>query len=403
MRTAIPHTRGGFLAWSLPLLLAVLLYFSLGRVDAARQRNAIGKPGTVSSSQHGRVESVLVKPGDRIEPGQELVAYTVLAPDDAGEMRDQTAEVLDVTLQLLEGTTFVDLRELPGLTRAEVDIDVAIQVGGKILDVPVDEGTRVAAGDLLCRIDPSDYRIACDQADAALRLAELQCRRLGELLRARAATQADLDQADATLADARARRDAAHLALDRCQLLAPVAGVIDRRLADPGEFVDKGRVLFHIIDTRRMRVDVGIPEQDIACVRDLDTMEFSVPALDHAVFQGRVVHVSLAGSDVAKVYPVRLELDNPDGRLLPNMFVRARVVRRVYHDAILLPLFSIIPSDEDYYTFVEENGRARRRSLKLGSFQSRSVHVLSGLVPGDRIIGRGLRLVGPDSPVRVVE
>lgn len=395
--------RGALVAWLLPLILGGVLFVSIGWVKAGYRQNNIGKPATVSADRDGRVESVLVKPGDRIRPGQELVAYTILDAVDSGEIREQTAEVLDVTIHLLEGTTFVDLLELPGLTRADVELDVAVRVAGNILSMDVNEGSPVKAGDLLCRIDPRDYLIARDQAEAGFKLAELQFNRLKDLVRARAANQADLDAAVAGLADARARLDAARLALERCELKAPVDGVIDRRLVDVGEFIDKGRIAFRIVDTSTMRVEIGIPEQDISHVRSLQEMEFSVPALGEKLFTGKVVHISLSGSDVAKVYPIRLEVDNADGRIMPNMFVRGRVVREVFENAILLPLFSVIPSDVVYYTFVEQNGRAVRRDLKLGTFQTRSVHVLEGLVPGERVIAKGLRLVGPDAPVRVVE
>jgi membrane fusion protein (multidrug efflux system) len=85
------------------------------------------------------------------------------------------------------------------------------------------------------------------------------------------------------------------------------------------------------------------------------------------------------------------------------MVVKGRVVRKVYENAVLLPLFSVIPGDNEYYTFVYRDGRSEKREISLGTFQEKLVHILDGLKPGDRVIDKGLRLVADGTKVRIVE
>ena len=79
------------------------------------------------------------------------------------------------------------------------------------------------------------------------------------------------------------------------------------------------------------------------------------------------------------------------------------MVRKVYDDAVLLPLFSVIPGDDEYYTFVLHDGKAAKRVIQLGTFQAKLVHILSGLKPGEQAIDKGLRLVADGTSVRVIE
>jgi len=77
-------------------------------------------------------------------------------------------------------------------------------------------------------------------------------------------------------------------------------------------------------------------------------------------------------------------------------------VRASYQNAVLLPIFSVIPGDDEYYTFVMNSGRAQKRVLKIGSFQDRNVHILDGLKPGDTLIDKGNKLVADGSKVKVI-
>lgn len=403
MRPTSRRPRHGLsLLWLLPVLCLVAIWLSWQAVQAKLARAAVGKPSLVAATAFGRVEAVHVKPGDRIEPGRELVSFVVTDAAGGTGVKKEVSATREVTVVRLAGERFEDTVELPGLASPVIECQVSAQVGGRILERPVDAGGAVKKGDLICRIEKRDFEIGVERAEAALALARISFDRIDSLVRGNAGSKADRDRAESEYKGAVAARDAAALALARTEIYAPLDGLVDRTFVEVGELIDPGKPVAKLIDISRIKVTIGIPEQDVAAVRDATELSFVVPSLANREFKGKVDHLGVSTAPEARIFPLELRLDNPGGALLPGMIVKARVVRAIYDRAILLPLFSIIPGDDAYYTYVHENGRAVRRTVRLGAFRERRVQILEGLALGDEVIEKGLRLVSDGTPVRVV-
>jgi len=280
---------------------------------------------------------------------------------------------------------------------------VSAQVGGEIVELLIEEGRTIVKGDVIARIEKKDYQIALDRAQAAFDMATLTFNRMGKLVKGKSTAEAERDRAEADYQNASAALEQAKLHLMRCDIAAPISGIVDLKFIEVGEYIKPGDVVARIIDIDKIKVSIGIPEQDVTYVRTVKEMDFIVPSLDSRKFAGKVDHLSFATSPMAKVYPLEIHVDNADHLLLPGMVVKGRVVRKVYDNAVLLPLFSVIPGDDEYYTYVHRDGKAEKRIITLGTFQERLVHIVSGLDPGDQMIDKGLRLVADGSPVRIVE
>lgn len=390
------------LVLSIPVILIAALILISSAVNEKKAANLIGKPQFMASEHHGRVEAVFVKPGDTIVPGKEICGYVVTSPTAQTSEAASAASAVNVTVNRLEGKKFVDCLELPGIVNPLSDVEVSTEAAGKVIDRPVSEGSSVRKGDILYRIDTRDYAIAVAKAQSAFKLAELQFKRFESLNRKNAAPQASLDEASANYHVAKATLEAAALALERCTIKSPLDGVIDSLFVETGEVIGRDAKVARVIDVSVAKVIVGIPEKDIDLVRHLDTVDFVVPSIGNRVFEGKVHHVTLASGALAKVYPMEVHIPNPESRLLPGMIIKARVVRKIYDDAILLPIFQVIPGDDEYYTFVIENGKASKRIIELGSFQGRFVHITSGLATGDTVIDKGLRILADGVPVNDV-
>lgn len=402
-RSKYGSQRGKFWMWLLPLVLLILVMIMFKLIGAKSQKNKIGKPEILMAKSHGRVQEVYVKPGDVIQPGKELVNYVVTDIDGETGIAEDETEIIDVTVKNVEGEEFIDMVELPGITRAFIRCEVSAQVGGEIVELLIEEGRTIVKGDVIARIEKMDYQIARDRAQAAVNMAKLTFNRMGKLVKGKATAEAERDRAEADYQNASAALKQAKLHLERCDITAPISGIVDMKFIEAGEYINPGDEVARIIDIDKIKVNIGIPEQDVTYVRTVKEMDFIVPSLDNRKFAGKVDHLSFATSPMAKVYPLEIHVDNADQILLPGMVVKGRVVRKIYSDAVLLPLFSVIPGDNEYHTFVHRDGKAEKRLITLGTFQERLVHIVSGLGPGDQVIDKGLRLVADGSPVRIVE
>lgn len=391
-----------WLVWGIPIIFVLLLFFFIPQIQNKLIKNNAGKPVFVTSQNYGRVENIFIKKGDAVEPGKELCSF--IATDRDGSIPASTNEVsaVEVTVKHLEGKLFEDVVELPGVVAPYMEANISAQVSGKIIEFSVKEGQNVKKGDIIAKIDKRDYQIALDRDRAEFEFAKNEFQRSEQLLKGNAVNLSSHESKKNDYDIKRTTLENAQLLLERCDIKAPFDGIVDKKFSEEGEIAAPGEKIAKIIDITKVKVNVGIPEKDIAHVRKIKEITFISPSLENKEFKGTFTNLVISMIDTAKVYPLIVEANNPSRELLPGMIVKAKIIRGRYENAILLPIFSVIPGDDEYYTFVENNLKAEKRVLKIGSFQDKNVHIIEGLKPGDRLIDKGHKLVADGASVKVI-
>ena len=226
-----------------------------------------------------------------------------------------------------------------GSLGAVTSVDVGSQVSGKISGLYADFNSTVKKGQLVAEIDPSLYdaalrqaegELASAQADVILKRENLARKKI--LAPQRAASQFDLDQATADLAQSEASVsinaamvDSARANLDYCKITAPVDGIVISRKVDRGQTLIAAMntpVLFTIAqDLSRMNIDASVSEADIGQVKEGQSVDFGVDAFPDEVFHGRVVQIRKSPTVTQNVvtYDTMITVDNPGDKLLPGM------------------------------------------------------------------------------------
>lgn len=394
--------KAGWFLWVIPAVLIALLVIFIPAIRSKIIKSGAGKPVFVVSQGYGKIENIFVKKGDFIEPGKELCSFMAACADGSVPVSNTDEIAVDVTVKAVEGRQFDDMVELPGVIGAYTETNLSAQVSGTILEFLVKEGDLVKKGDLIVKIDKRDYQIALNRAGAEFEFSKNEFNRSEQLLKSNAVNLSNHESKKNECLIKQSAYDNAKLAFERCEITAPFDGIVDKKFSEAGEIASPGMRLAKIIDISKVKVNVGIPEKDIAHVRKLTNIKFSVPSLNNKEFSGEFKNIIISMVDVAKVYPLIIEADNPSRELLPGMIVKSKIVRSSYQNAVLLPIFSVIPGDDEYYTYVINSGRAEKRVLKIGSFQDKNVHIISGLNPGDMLIDRGNKLVTHGCRVKVV-
>ena len=126
------------------------------------------------------------------------------------------------------------------------------------------------------------------------------------------------------------------------------------------------------------------PESDVPTVRNIETVELTVQALGNLKINGKKHVLAASPENVARLYKLELAVANPDGMLLPGMFVRADIVRKVATDSLSVPLYTVITRNQEQFVYVEKDGLAERRPVQLGILEDWKVQIVKGLAPGDR-------------------
>ncbi|WP_295131976.1 efflux RND transporter periplasmic adaptor subunit [uncultured Reyranella sp.] len=353
------------------------------------------------------------------------LAPLLLAPLLAGCIAERPAakpaqiEVLTVTVTPAPMTV---ADELPGRVVAWRTAEIRAQVGGIVQQQLFEQGALVRDGQPLFQISPAPYRADADaaratlqKASAALIRAQVQAERLKPLVAADAISRQSYDDAVAARAQAAAEVEQASATLRRRQLdvgfslvTAPIAGRIGAANVTEGALVTAGdaKPLAMVQQIDRVYVDLRQPADHFAVLRSLGRTDVSVDILTtggqvHPV-KGHVLFAGIAVDPGTGDILVRVAVDNPDERLLPGMFVRARLPRAVMPAALSVPQQAVTRNANGVaqVSVVDQEDRVDVRPVTVGEVVDGRYLILSGLRAGERVIVEGQDRVQAGTPVK---
>lgn len=308
----------------------------------------------------------------------------------------------NVVILDVQPDTIRDRINLPGAIEPWTDLELLAKINGEVIEVPVTEGDKVTKGQVIARIDPADYQIALDAAKASYRLAHANLKRFEKLFEKRLIPKSELEKNETQVRTTKAEMEKAELNLSRCTVTAPISGVIRRLDAKKGLLLNVADPIARILEIDRVKAVIGIPESDVPTVRNIDTVELTVQALNNRKIEGRMHVLAASPENIARLYKLELAVANPDGMLLPGMFVRAEIVKKVAKSSISVPLYTVITRNQEQFVYIEKDGLAERRPVELGILEDWKVQIKKGLSPGDRVIVEGHRNVENGQRVNVV-
>jgi RND family efflux transporter MFP subunit len=290
------------------------------------------------------------------------------------------------------------VRELNGVVEAINEATVSAQTSGRVGEVLFDVNDVVPAGAVILRLRGKEQRAELDQAEAALagaraRQAEAQERftRIEGMYARRVVPKATLDEALAGRDDANAQVAAARAAVDRAregvsytEVTAPYGGVVTRRHVEVGESVSPGTPLMSGLSLEDLRVAVDVPQSMVEAVRARGE---AFVVIDSYRVRAATVTVFPVADPVTGTFHTRLDLPLGTQGVRPGMHVKAEFVVGEA-DRMLIPADALVERGEVVAVYVQDDtGQPRLRQIRIGRTQSDGrIEVLSGLVDGERLV-----------------
>jgi membrane fusion protein (multidrug efflux system) len=336
-----------------------------------------------------------------------------------------------VDVVTVQSSAVPNIIELPGRIEAVRTAEVRARTDGIVEARLYREGTDVAEGQPLFRIDQRDYRAQVEQAQAALARAQAAranaasiVRRYQPLVAERAvsaqefdAAQSELRQADATIADARAALSRAQLQLSYTIVRAPIAGRVGRAQVTEGALVSATQAT-PLTQVDQMSPIYAVFTQSSSALTEMIRQSRSggvaLPALSNITVRltledgteyGPTGRLDFAGQTVDPTtgsQQLRAQFPNPNRALLPGQFVRAHVSAGTIRDGISIPQRAVQLSNQAASVMVVDNGgTVQARPITLGGQVGSNWVILSGLKPGEKVITEGWQKVQPGQKVRV--
>ncbi|HEX5070690.1 MAG TPA: efflux RND transporter periplasmic adaptor subunit [Vicinamibacterales bacterium] len=344
------------------------------------------------------------------KPGPEAGAAAAGA-GRGGAPQGVPVEILTLVEKPVEQST-----ELVGTVKSRLSVTVQPQVEGYLKKINVKSGDRVAAGKILFEIDDSSQLAvvaalestrAAREADASY--ARQQAERLKKLLAAGAASQQELDQAEALQRSTQAQLKAVEEQIRQqknewqySRVTAPAAGVIGDVPVREGDRVTRQTQLTTIEDNSQLELYLNVPVQEAPKVRPGQLVNIlndtgQVVGTEHVSF------ISPSADDQTQTVLVKTPISSRGGAVRSDQFVRARIIWSTA-PTVTVPLVAVTRISGGYFVYVADPGPggglvAHQKPVVVGSLVGNDYVVISGLKAGDKVIVAGIQKIGEGAPV----
>lgn len=348
-------------------------------------------------------------PGDAAETGE-------VPPEAAGAFSPDAA--VPVTVDTVRHGTLRLEVSATGQTEASRRATVVARVAGRIASLPVEESAFVGTGSRLAALDPSEYALAVETAEAELEEAKARYREM--TLFDERIEDAEVREERARAARAKSGLDRAEIALRRARLdlsnttaPAPFAGRVADVWVTTGEYVTQGQELMTVVDLNPIRVEVAVSESEVRHLREGAGATVRLPAFPGVDHRGRIASINPVVDPESRTGRVTVELSNPDGEILPGMYARVVFEGRALADRVMVPREAIVERDDRFLVFVfepveeaAESGLAKWVYVTPGLGNSEFVEVVetdeTGVPePGSLVVTGGHYTLVHDAPVRI--
>lgn len=333
--------------------------------------------------------------------------YALILSADGGEGDQRPSMAAPVQIVQVARDEVRRTVESVGSTRALESVTVTPEVAGRITAIHLEEGDRVAEGEVLVSLDDASYQARLAEAVATYDDARAQYARAERLLATNHISQAELDQREAAMKVAEAQVRVARTELRDRQIRAPFGGATGLREVSVGAYVNTDTVITTLDHVDRLRLAFSVPERFIA------SLQVGMPILAHSdgfdeAFEGEVRRLDSRVDPVTRTLRLQADLDNEDGRLRPGMLMNVDLVLEREPDALLVPEEALQLEGRDKFVFVVQFGEGdepdlvRRQVVDTGIRRGGRVQITDGLKGGEYVARSGLQRLRDGAEVRVL-
>ncbi len=321
-----------------------------------------------------------------------------------------------------------NIRQILGVSGAlnfTANTTISAEVTAQTKSIEVTDGQFVRRGQTLLIFDDTKIRESANHAMASLQKDEAilafnrtEWEKNKSLIERGAISQSQYDQKLSAYQNSLAQYEAdkallakAQEDLKRTKVEAPRSGVISNRFIEVGDWVSEGGKLFQISDFREVFLEAFVSDMDVGRIDPKKVMSGGVPAevsvdsYPEEVFNGKLSYIQPV-ANFAKLFQIKIYIDNPDMKLLQGLFARGKIVVREINAEKRIPVDSLLGQIRENYTNsvfkVDDEGKAQLALVKVGVIDNMNAQALEGVNPGDIVVTRGKEILNTGQPVLLV-
>jgi RND family efflux transporter MFP subunit len=317
-----------------------------------------------------------------------------------GKSKGSDAQVVTTITTVV--APFAHVIDVKGSVDSRSTIQVAPQMGGRIISVNVISGQAVAKGQLLYELDAEVIRKGIDEVKVQLDFARTLYEKQKRIYDQKAGSEIQYLTAKNQVESLERRLESLNEQLAMTRIKAPTAGFADNVTGKVGEMAMPGMPLVTIVNTSDMRVNVDLAESFISTVTNGDPVEVEFPEISDSLVT-RINVVAKSVNPLSRTFRVEIPVRPVPANLRPNTTCRVLITDQVIPNAVAVPIAAVLADNGGSYVFVrDEKNIARRKTVETGLTSGGLIQIVSGLGAGENVIVRGATDIADGQIVRTV-
>ncbi|HNW57503.1 MAG TPA: efflux RND transporter periplasmic adaptor subunit [Bacteroidales bacterium] len=311
-------------------------------------------------------------------------------------------ENIPVSIETVKKGTLSENVVASGTLEASEFLNLVSETQGKIIKIYKEKGDRVAAGDVIAKVDDEVIAANVLTAEANYSQFEKDVERLTRLSEENAVTKRDLEQANIGLKKAKADLITAKKALNNTSIKAPISGYINNDFITEGQLLGGGSPVCEIVNNNRLKLNIKVSENEVYKIKVGQAVVVNLSVFPDKKFTGKISAIAEKADAVLK-FNVEITLDNDVNAHLKSGLYAEVELPVTNEEKLLISKIAIVESMERPVVYVASNGKAVRRTLIIGQSNNEQVEVLSGLSDGDQVIVSGQLNLKDGDDIKIIQ
>ncbi len=315
--------------------------------------------------------------------------------EGSGRSNALSVEAVVIRPQILDNKIFTT-----GTLLANEEVELRPEISGRVTGVFFQEGSRIAKGALMLKIDDRELQAQQKRKELEEKLASDEERRERSLYDIKAISQEEYDKTLNTLRLIQADKEVIESQIGKTEIRAPFNGVVGLRYVSEGGYVSPNMLAATMQELDPMKVEFSVPEKYAKQIKS--GIDILVRAGDSEEDHKGVIYALETKIDPnTRTIKARGKIPNAQGTMIPGSFAKVEITLAELADAIVIPSGAVIPELNGEKVFLCVNGKAKPISIKTGIRTEKSVQIVEGLAANDTLIVTGLLQLANGKDVQI--
>lgn len=331
-----------------------------------------------------------------------LIGYRITKNNDSKGFKEKGKEEKPITVNgsIVRLQTFENNLSLSGSIEANEQVELRSEVSGVVKNIYFQEGTHVAKGQVLFKVNDIELKAQLAQAKTKESLASENERRAKLLLEKEAISQEEYDVARADYQSAKAQTQLIQAQIEKTSVRAPFSGKIGLRSISPGTYITPSLLIAKLVNIGQIKITFSIPEKYATQVKKNTIISFTVSGSNQS-YKAQVYAIEPEVEIATRTLKVRALANNSDGKLFPGTYANVELPLDIIKDAVVIPTEAIIPIQNGKKVFIANGGQAKEVMVSTTTRTDDSILVLTGLKAGDTVLTSGVMSLKDEAPIVV--